>query len=109
MRKIYWLILLLTLPAAAGAAGEYDDFSGAGSQTRQYCTEQWPDDYSMEQFCRQQQNKAVDKLKEGGPRDMSFKVFERIREHCGRQWPDDYTMRAFCEEQQIKAWRKLNQ
>ena len=91
---------------SAKPAKEYE-YSEADEIIEQHCGHQWPDDFSMQAYCLDQQQQAVVKLREGGPDDIPEEVFHIIRLKCAREWPDDYSMRAYCEEQQVTAFRKV--
>jgi hypothetical protein len=97
-------------PAGVGAqrsmtgGGEY-----ANSQTiiEKHCEEQWPDNYSMRAFCIEQEERAVEQLKESRPPDIPEDIFRRIRRHAAEQWPDQFSMRLFTEQKEFKSYRKL--
>jgi hypothetical protein len=68
------------------------------------CTRDWPDDFVMRKYCRDQQYAAEAKLT---TRPIVGADERTIRLKCERDWPDDYVMRNHCEEQQFKALRQL--
>lgn len=84
-----------------------DDYSEAEQVIRRNCAREWPDDYSMRNYCIKQQREALAILKKGRPHDIPEDVFARIRSKCAAEWPEDYTMRQYCEKQQFDAYREL--
>lgn len=84
-----------------------DQYFEADDIIEQHCGRQWPDDFSMQAYCLDQQRQAVVKLREGGPVDIPDEVFNSIRLKCANEWPDDYSMRVYCEEQQVTAFRRV--
>ncbi len=85
-----------------------DEFAGADEIIERKCESQWPDDFSMRDYCIEQQEQALAELRRGRPADVPEDVFKRIRAKCAREWPEDFSMRQYCEEEQFKAYRKLH-
>ncbi len=73
-----------------------------------HCEQQWPEDYKMRAYCKEQQRAALEELSRGRPDDIPEEAFDRIRSMCAHQWPDDFVMRRYCEVEQFKAYRQLN-
>lgn len=95
-------------PAQPISANSSDDeFADADDIIERHCESQWPNDFSMRDYCIDQQEQALAELRRGRPADVSEDVFRRIRTKCAREWPDDFSMRQYCEEEQFKAYRKL--
>jgi len=67
----------------------------AAATIRSKCANKWPNDFRMQQYCREQQTEAFYTLRS---RRMTG-TLARIREECARKWPDDFRMRNYCEEQ----------
>jgi hypothetical protein len=88
-------------------AASEDKYSEAEQVIRSCCESQWPDDYTMRNYCISQQREAVDALKRGRPDDIPQGVFAGIRSKCAADWPEDYNMRLYCEKQQIDSYRDL--
>jgi hypothetical protein len=84
-----------------------DEFAGAAKIIERHCESQWPDDFSMRDYCINQQEQALAELRRGRPADVPEDVFQRIRTKCAREWLNDFSMRHYCEEQQFKAYRNL--
>ncbi len=61
----------------------------------------------MRAYCLDEQRKATDTLRLGGPKDVPEEVFAGIRSSCALEWPDDYKMRAYCETEQLEGYRKV--
>jgi len=93
------------LGAKRGAGG--DEYADAQTIIEKHCEEQWPDNYSMRSFCLEQEERALEQLKEGRPADIPEDVFRRIRRHAAEQWPDQFSMRLFTEQEEFKSYRKL--
>lgn len=84
-----------------------DDYSDAVQVITRHCHREWPNDYSMRNYCTKQQKESLAALKRGRPRDVPPDVFAAVRENCAQQWPDDYSMRVYCERQELDAFREL--
>jgi hypothetical protein len=84
-----------------------DDYSASREIIEQHCEREWPEDFSMRAYCLNQQQEAVEKLRQGRPSDIPEEIFHQIRRKCAREWPDDFSMRLYSEEQQIAAFRSL--
>ena len=72
------------------------------------CNEEWPTDYSMQQYCIEQQAKGVQALDLSAPSGIEANVFRVIRGKCAEEWPRDFQMRAHCESKQFDGYRSLN-
>lgn len=92
---------------ASGHSSDDDEFAGATDIIEKYCESQWQDDFSMRDYCIEEQEQALAELRRGRPADVPEDVFRRIRVKCAKEWPDDFTMRQHCQEEQFKAYRKL--
>lgn len=95
------------LGTQTGATG--DEFANAQMVIEKHCEAEWPDDYSMRAFCIEQEERALQQLKEGRPADIPEDVFHTIRRHSAEQWPDQFSMRLFTEQEEIKSFRKLRE
>jgi hypothetical protein len=84
-----------------------DEFAGADNIIKRHCESQWSDDFSMRNYCINQQEQALAELRRGRPADVPEDVFQCIRTKCGREWSNDFSMRQYCEEEQFKAYRNL--
>jgi hypothetical protein len=71
------------------------------------CSEEWPADYTMENYCNHQQQEAAQQLSEGAPSDVGAGAFQVIRGKCAGEWPRDFQMRAHCEREQFEGVRSL--
>ena len=88
-------------------SGGEDAYLNAEQVIRQHCAREWPEDYSMRNYCIGRQRDALAILKQGRPHDIPEDVFERIRSRCAAEWPEDYSMRQYCEKQQFDSYREL--
>jgi hypothetical protein len=68
---------------------------------------EWPEDYSMRNYCTKQQRRALPTLKRGRPQDIPEDVFDEVRSKCAADWPENYEMRQYCEKQQFDSYREL--
>jgi hypothetical protein len=91
-----------------GASGG-DEYANAQMIIAKHCEEQWPDNYSMRAFCIDQEESAVQELKEGRPPDIPEDVFRRVRRNAAEQWPNQFSMRLFTEQEEYKSFRKLQE
>lgn len=88
-------------------AASDDHYANARAIIEQHCEEQWPDNYSMREFCIEQEERALEQLKSGRPTDIPEDVFRKIRRHSAEQWPTSFSMRLFTEQQEFQSYRKL--
>jgi len=75
-----------------------------------FCKRKWKSDYSMQQYCREQQNEALaklipyDKLPDGDERKNTVG-------RCTSKWVEDglinWEMVEYCREQQMGAYNSL--
>ncbi len=86
-----------------------DEYKDALDLIKKQSEIEWPDNYEMKLDYIESQTKAVEKLKQGKPDDLTIEEFNRIRERATREWPLNYEMRVNEEETQIKALRKLKE
>jgi hypothetical protein len=97
----------VTIAQPMGSTGaDSPDLSGAEAQLRAFCDAKWGTDFSMVAYCQQQQREAVERLNQGGPRDIPAAVFATIRSRCASKWRQDFTMRVYCEDQQVTGYRE---
>lgn len=83
------------------------EYADAQTVIEKHCEKQWPDNYGMRAFCIEQEEHAVEELKEGRPEDIPEDVFRKIRRHAAQQWPEQFSMRLFVEQEEFKSYRKL--
>jgi hypothetical protein len=83
------------------------DYSDADEIIRKSCEKEYPDDFAMQDYCIDKQQRALKILHKGRPSDIPEKQFEIIRKNAFREYPDDFSMQAYAEEKQFNAWRKL--
>src|SRR5436190_7929459 len=84
-----------------------DDYANAQESIEKHCEGQWPDNYSMREFCIHQEERALEQLKSGRPTDIPDDVFRKVRRHSAEQWPTSFSMRLFTEQQEFQSYRKL--
>ena len=88
-------------------AASDDHYANAQTIVEQHCEGQWPDNYSMREFCIHQEERALEQLKSGRPTDIPDDVFRKVRRHSAEQWPTSFSMRLFTEQQEFQSYRKL--
>lgn len=94
------------LLAAVFAAGEPNG-------VRENCAADWPDDYSMQEFCINQQVEAAQRLNAVIERygTKGETAESRVLDKCASDWQKgdgfDYTMVEFCWNQQAEALNRL--
>ena len=84
-----------------------DDYAGAEEIIREHCEQEWPEDFQMRAYCIDEQEKALESLRHGAPKDLPAEVFARIRRKCAAEWTTDFNMQHYCEQEQLEAYRKL--
>lgn len=82
-------------------------YSEAEQVIRRHCEREWPNDYTMRNYCLKQQRETLAELEQGRPDDIPEEVFTVIRNKCAQEWPEDYNMRRYCEKQQLDSYREL--
>jgi hypothetical protein len=97
-----------TAQSADRSAVSDADYSDADAVIRHHCQSEWPEDFTMQAYCIDQQRKALAVLRKGAPGDIPQEIFRQIRTRCAAEWPDDYSMRAYCESQQATAYREVS-
>ena len=99
-----WIELVLAAVSAAGAP----------DGVRENCAEDWPDDYTMQEFCISQQVEAAQRMvpvveRYGGSDNDSPEA--RALKKCANDWQKgdgfDFTMVEFCWKQQSEALERL--
>jgi hypothetical protein len=86
---------------------EGDEYQGAEAIIEKHCEEKWRDDYSMREYCIDEEEQALAELKSGRPDDIPEEVFRRIREKAAAKWPSEFSMRLYTEQEEFKSYRKL--
>ncbi|KGG12707.1 MULTISPECIES: hypothetical protein [Prochlorococcus] len=66
---------------------------------RSNCFKEWGDDYSMVEFCIEEQTKARN--------NVYRSPGNNIKNNCLNEWGDDYSMVEFCIEEQSGALKRL--
>jgi hypothetical protein len=107
MRKIFFVLSILLLCSSISYATDCNDFYDAEEIIKDKCNQKYPDDFSMQKFCIDDQVKNVKKLEKENVYDIPSDVFDGIREKCCDKWNTDYSMRVFCESEQSKKFTLL--
>jgi len=114
--NVRWLFLLIIFLFSL-----FNHESNAG--IREFCANKWPNDYSMREYCENEQGKANRKLfdiarKKGLVKNDRLSVspkggdHEKIIIRCMNKWEKsrfqtyDFTMVVYCIEQQFEAYDK---
>jgi hypothetical protein len=119
-----------TSPAKSAAAaptqhGGFTDFAGSpgivngagsspqvqlasnDSQIQAYCAKEWPNNYRMQAWCQDRQEKAKGELSSGAPNGISWSEYSGIKDHCVKEWPDNYAMQAWCVNSEQEALKRI--
>lgn len=72
------------------------------------CSRDWPNDFRMQAYCKEQQAAALRTLNRPLP-TASPETSATIRLKCEKDWPDDYRMRAYCEQRQLNGAAEIRQ
>lgn len=70
---------------------------------------EWPNDFEMQLDYIQRQRKAIEKLKNHNPIDITKDDFKSIRNNGRTEWPDDFEMQLDFEQRQVESLRRLNE
>ncbi|MDX8517972.1 hypothetical protein RFN30_07015 [Mesorhizobium sp. VK23D] len=80
------------------------------SEIRANCAAEWQGDYSMQEYCINQQVEALQAMKPVA--DSATPVEREILGKCANEWRKpagyDYRMVKYCYEKQIEAYKRLN-
>ncbi|MEI4232489.1 hypothetical protein [Roseovarius sp. D22-M7] len=101
--RAYAPFVTCTMLLIPGAVFAYDD-----TAIIERCDAEWGTDYSMVQYCRDQQRsagKTFDRLKSQADTDETVAT---ILAQCEGEWHTDYAMVIYCFEQQSSALRSLS-
>ena len=81
------------------------------------CSRRWPDDFSMEAWCREQQaadkEAAISALVRFETDGGNVKIKDRVQKTCVKRWYDrrvdatDYSMLLFCFNDQLDAAKRM--
>ena len=73
------------------------------------CAGEWPTDFSMQKYCREQQLEGYNDLKKIW--DVAIRNIRSAAGQCVLDWSDDllfdWQMIHYCTDQQLTAWRSL--
>lgn len=97
----------LEADSTVGSMSPVEGYSEAEQIIRKHCEREWPDDYTMRNYCLKQQREALAVLEHGRPDDIPEDVFTGVRKKCAGEWPEDYNMRRYCETQQFDSYREV--
>jgi hypothetical protein len=84
-----------------------DDYSQADRLIKAHCALEWPENYSMQRHCIDEQRKAVQILKKGRPSDIDESQFIAVRKKAATDWPNNFDMRVHQEKEEFQALREL--
>ncbi|QNN47467.1 hypothetical protein H9L17_04840 [Thermomonas brevis] len=89
---------------------DYED--AAKNDIRRFCSMEWPEDFSMQKHCVEEQTEARDKAQKIDI--TASQVAMKIWGHCTSEWTDkttdltDWAMMYHCYEEQMSAYHSLN-
>lgn len=111
MRATAGAVLLLTWMCGFAIAEDVN------SEIARFCKNEWPSDFTMEEYCRKRQaegitslTQRVDTYKASGG---NAQVLNDILQKCGQEWWNataralDYSMWDYCVKQQIEAAKRM--
>lgn len=95
---------------ALAQAAPFDTKADYIALARQRCAEEWPADFTMQEYCMKGQARGMLTFKqvseEMGP------AFYPTLEKCTEEWTKnrnpDWAMIGYCASRQAEAWRRLN-
>lgn len=70
---------------------------------------EWANDFEMQLDYIQRQRKAIQRLKDHNPIDISKEDFKTIRYNGRTEWADDFEMQLDFEQRQVESLRRLNE
>ena len=76
------------------------------------CSDEWPNDYSMQEHCNKRQIEAISMLREIYENNPEGSEVHNIMNRCMHEWKDgntyDYAMVNHCTKRQIESYNRLN-
>lgn len=98
----------LRIPTAPSAIVGLDSTGdGAEGVLKRFCSDRYPTDFEMQEYCRKQQREAVAKLLGQPSPSIPDSVVGMVRNQCAQRYPADFEMREYCEKQQFEAYEAL--
>ena len=94
------------VPTTPPTATDLNSTTDSEERLKRHCVSEWPTDFRMQQYCREQQRQSVTQLLVRPP-DIPTNVVDIVRTKCAQEWKDDFRMRAYCERQQFDAYAAL--
>lgn len=90
---------------------KYKVDEGEARVIHEHCRAEWPEDYSMQNWCKERQESAANELRSrgGSSGGVGSRAFRTIRDRCREEWPGDFAMQNWCEERQIEGYKSFNQ
>ena len=100
-------LLLLLWPVGATVAE-----SDTMAKIRKFCEQEWPVDYSMQDYCINGQVKGANATIDGWNAASEGSAEQGIYSRCYEEWTKgdltDWSMVDYCADRQLEAYRKLN-
>jgi hypothetical protein len=106
MKKTIMLTLCMAVALSVQA-----DFEGMGyevaRQIRERAKEEWPNDYSMQEFEIKRQREGWKSLHTYRHHRVPDKILKDLRDKARMEWPGDYAMQWWEFTRQIDAYLRL--
>jgi len=108
------LLWLLVSPVIAFA-------QSADTIIKQYCKDEWPENYRMQSHCQEQQREGAQDMadfRKNHDLESAAAVKEGLDAneppaiivgHCIQEWPNNFRMQAHCKENQVEAGTKIRE
>lgn len=101
---------MLLIAIALAQAAPFDTKADYVALAREQCRQEWPADFTMQEFCLKAQAKGMLQFK--AVAETMGKGFEPTLEKCTEEWTKnripDWMMIGFCATSQAGAWQRMN-
>lgn len=98
-----------TRPQQSGEIVSDNFYKNQDEKIKRLSKTEWPNDFEMQLDYIRRQRKAIEKLKNHNPIDISKEDFKSIRNNGRTEWPDDFEMQLDFEQRQVESLRRLNE
>lgn len=102
---------MLLVALALAQAAPFDTKADYVQLARQFCAEEWPDNFEMQAYCLKQQ--AAGMLQFKAVSDELGKPIEKALEQCTEEWTKDrlpdFAMIGYCATRQAEGYKALHQ
>jgi hypothetical protein len=106
MRTVF-AVVLGALCLAASTIAHADEAAGI----RGYCEKQWPDEFSMQEYCIKEETKSYSSLRRKNfAADDAHPVASRIFKKCLKEWTEDqveWSTVEYCVDEEVDSYNRL--